>query len=361
MPGVFSHICFPRFFFLVVPFYFHLLLSSLFHNPTSFSPSSCRIIVKPTTMYEYTKDDYLDMLPKDWNALSYHGFSQTSTQSEAAHISDTSALEIAVHPLFRYANKSKHNSPQFVNPFNGETANQNTGHRDGKLGHGSPFGVKWRGGNNYLSKEAFHTLSPDLQPVFKLASAILLSPASLDFFWRIIYGGREIMKGQPYRIMPLSPHFNARTIRKHRQEARTALNELAKSLSWVIMDKEDPYIATSHARTKSMLFDHPQGINIRNDGGARKGLASLITINSRSLTFLKEMRNATDDEIAKLHSLRLQLALIFCHEMAHVADFAVASPTLQLFLASPLGIPVDGTGYDEPFFEDQKVAELRHA
>lgn len=310
-------------------------------------------------MYDWTRGYFKDFKDVDWTALEYDGVDFPETPIP---------LEREEHRLFRYAHPQKVNPPTMDHPTRGilqanSGANRSKGSGDGGYGsayEGKTFGVKWRDGQGYMSNENYYLMAEDLRPVFKLATEILLTPASLDFLYDVIWSPRTRDSGATLpNVRPAETIVpKARKTEKNRADVRAALERLAVSLSWRLEQLSDEY-----ALILPVLWDHQNGVCIRDDNGSHLGVASVIRINQYLLTQLKKLgenpHTDPDTGTARLFSLRFKIAQTLCHETVHAVNYAVDSDALQA--EHDKGAGLVGLECPEPYYGTENVAELGHS
>lgn len=209
----------------------------------------------------------------------------------------------------------------------------------------------------------------ELDPVLRLATAILESPASLDWFYYLLYSPRRstpiVHNGQP--VTAFEPNHTPLEAR-HRL-AKAALERLAKSLHFVIAGPGEVFSTkSSNGVTEPILLGFENGINITDDSDAPRGLATTIRISKDYLTKFAELRSRVGDNTSQIKLLQFKMAGTFAHEIGHAAGYA--SDGMYL-----LNIKIEATERDvadrnnsnrlpkkvmgnEPFVGNEDVAEL---
>jgi hypothetical protein len=192
-----------------------------------------------------------------------------------------------------------------------------------------------------------------LEPMLRLASLLLLSPASLRFYHSIIYTTRR-QTSTTHRNLPVY-EFSRSGVPESEVSEQTlyALEKLAGSLSFQFLDD---IVDDSCAVATPCLGINSNGISII---PAEKvtGLGGFVKINRRFLRLLQQLLKRPYIKHKQILGLQLQVASLSCHELAHVINFAADISFLKAILESrhenqPLAVP------NEPFFENQPVAEL---
>ena len=257
-----------------------------------------------------------------WRRLGYVDYLSQARQNDLAR----STHPPAVHPLFQYR---------------------------------SPNGSKiWLG----HSPTSFQPIYDALEPTLSLATAILLSPASLVFIYSVLYSPRRLVanpsmhEGQQCYVFARPNPLPDETIL--RQRVFSALEKLADSNAFVLMDENDyPGMKDVHGLTVVMQPATKDGICITDDN--RRGLPTGIRIHKRYVHKLIAW-GADPTIVNRLVVLNTQfrLASTICHEIVHALNDAIDTPLLrrvQIKLASNSVKLVDS---NEPFWEDQRLAEL---
>lgn len=232
------------------------------------------------------KARYPDILRQDWEALGYVGL-----PAERLFV----RLEGEIHDLFQY-------------------------HLDGK-----PM-ITW---SNQLP-EQYLTVSNVLDPVFRLATNILLSPASLDWFYYLIYSPRT-RTDPPIQHNGDDVYVYRRddTLMETRHEmARAALQRLAMTHTIALEDvDEDEH--NDEGRTEPRIDFFEQGINIKNDLSATSGIRAHIIMSRAFVRDLMDMCMEGSRSYTEMQVMRLKMAIAFIHE---VAVSRVLTPWFQCWL-----------------------------
>ena len=211
-----------------------------------------------------------------------------------------------------------------------------------------------------------------LDPVFRLASAMLQSPASLDHLYKIIYGPRRI----PFKAIggvnqPVFETERVETDETRRNMAKKALNRLAESLSFVVECPKKNVKDNCDAVVSHSTALHPYSINIADDSGTPRGIASVIRLNRIHLSKLSILHARDGDSTSQILSLQFSMAVSICHNVAHAVGQAT---NLTLLLSTimkstyrdlakinkPQGSR-ERVKSNEPFVENESVAELGYS
>jgi len=284
-------------------------------------------------MEDRTKAEYPHILDDDWKQLGY-------LNHPAPNFAN---LQHPIHPIFEYHAWSR---PQGKVRVDGKSQ-----------------------GPTY-AKGSYNALAKLVEPAFRLASAMLESPASLDFIYQILHGDRVALGPQWHqngeRCWELRSRDTPKTDR--RAEAREALKRLAKSLIWQVIspDSSDP-LAAYLALTGYITTEFASGINIKDSDDHRTtGLASIIRVNDATLERISNLRSYQDgDDTSRDFMFRLQfnLAVTFCHEITHAVEYGRNKDLLQRRISDR--IQREDNSYtgpypqaNEPFFKNQNLAEI---
>jgi len=284
-------------------------------------------------MFEYTRIWFDNLLGNDWVHLGYHdGAGSVSMPDPSIPVPKP------IHPIFKWSHRDKKNLIEITNRDKG-LRNRHSGaskpDNQGPSGvrgladvANERYGVKWRNGKDYMSNSEYKLMFADMEHVFALASAMLDTPASLEFLYNVIFCNRTMVEprkpeDEAFLALDIDPYSATAAIDRHEQ-ARQALNRLAESLTWQFDNSIQP---DEHAVTTPYLDEYPDGVGIRDNAGSHKGLASSIKLGQSSLDDLRRLSNENVD-VRKLLTLRFKVALTMCHEVAHAAEFAVGTNRL---------------------------------
>ncbi len=173
-----------------------------------------------------------------------------------------------------------------------------------------------------FSQQEYQSHLVDLGPVFRLATKILLSPSSLDFFYWLIYSPRTAVEPPVWslgdRVLEYRRYDKAEDER--RDESRRALDRFALTHRITFGELEE-----DAGRTTAMfLFARDdQGINIMNDSPVASGIPSWIILSQRYLDQLARLRAGGFANRLKILNLRFKMAVTLVHELA------VSTPNLM--------------------------------
>ena len=151
-----------------------------------------------------------------------------------------------------------------------------------------------------------------LEPVFRLATKILLSPASLDYFYYLIYAPRRLprppvwYKGE--QVYEFRPDDTAKDQR--RDKAKAALNRLAMMHTISLGDTGDD---EGNTVTSTKYFEEV-GVNIKDDTSTWSGIRPHTIIDGRFVTQLLEFSIRGKETEDRMLILGTRLAVCFIHE-----------------------------------------------
>jgi hypothetical protein len=275
------------------------------------------------------RDKYSTFLEEDWKSLGY--LDEPSSDQYAI------GLTLPKLPIFHH----KHHSRPLV-------------------GH-----VIW----TQYSDTQYAELCLEMDSVLRLASAMLECPASLDLLYKIIYSPRRFPpRPMDYEGQPVFEIERIESNETRRKMARKALSRLADSLSFLVDDpKEDGKENCDNVVIHTLAL-HPYGINIADDSGTPRGIASVIHVNRNLLAKLSMLLKSGGDKTAQILTLQFKLAISICHNIAHAVGHAA---DLALLLDAIMESTIhdlaelektqrtkERVGSNEPFLENDSVAEL---
>lgn len=215
------------------------------------------------------RDRIRDILEEDWKALGYVGLPK-------GHMNRVGLYE-DIHDLFEYT-------------------------LDGRS---VPIWID-------QSRAQYDALRGVLEPVFRLATKILLSPASLDYFYYLIYAPRTDpkppvwYKGQ--RVKEFRRDDTAKDER--RAKARAALDRLAMmhTISFGNTGGDEGNTVPS---TK---YFEEERVNIKDDSSTWSGIRPHTTIDARFVTQLVQWSITGKETEDRMLILGTRLAVCFIHE-----------------------------------------------
>ncbi|MCJ1273516.1 hypothetical protein MMC21_001309 [Puttea exsequens] len=281
-------------------------------------------------MDEKTRNKYETFLEEDWAKLGYlatpgsneHGLGLTNTK----------------HPIFQYTNLSRPDISQ-------------------------PIWVQY-------TLDEYDLLCAEIDPILRLASLMLESPASLDFLHDVIYSPRqepeELVEYNGYSVLELK---RAPPSDSQRTKTKEALYKLAESIVFLV-ESPDHREKDAHCNTTPSLAVQAYGTNIADDAAnLPKGIGSIIRINKSYLVSLTALLAQEENTTSQILSLQFKVATLLCHEVAHAVGHAanlallhdsMVESTLQN-LAKMERAPREKervVGANEPFYGTDSVAEL---
>ena len=279
-----------------------------------------------------TRDKYSTFLEEDWARLGY--LDQPSSQEYEL------GLTLTKLPIFHH----KHHSRPMI-------------------GH-----VIWP----QHSDTQYEKLCAELDPALLLASAMLQSPASLDLIYKTIYGPRRFpSEPMEYEGQPVFEIESIETNETRRNMARKALNRLAESLSFIADNPQDDSKKNCDAIVTHSLALHSYGINIADDSGTPRGVASTIRLDRNNLSKLTILLAQDGDNTSQILTLQFKLAISICHyiihAISHAADLALLLDAIMESTYRDLATlekaerSKERVGSNEPFVEYESVAELGYS
>ena len=156
-----------------------------------------------------------------------------------------------------------------------------------------------------------------LEPVFRLATNFLLSPASLDWFYYLIYSPRTLTD-------PPTQH-NGDDVYVYRRDntpmetrhkkARAALQRLAM-IHTIELEDLDVDDHDDEGLTVPRTDKFEQGVNIKDDSSTTSGIRPHIIM---SRTFVREFMGMCmegSQSLEETHVMGIKIALAFGHEIA---------------------------------------------
>jgi hypothetical protein len=218
--------------------------------------------------------------------------------------------------------------------------------------------------SNWDSQEFYEVMIP----VFRLASNILQAPVSRVFIYNVFYAERRLLVELSNQLGREARRFN-RIKAVPFSEVFTHTNDLLRSLSDFIefrwFDPSDPRISPYQV---GYCGKNPRHLAWMADSSEPTGHASRISLNLEMVRTLTRIRNSPGDSGSSVSKrfllnspftsvistdryayfqsqiLRLQFTMAnsLCHELVHAFNNSI---TL-------------GMGIAEPFFEDDRIAEL---
>ena len=194
-----------------------------------------------------------------------------------------------------------------------------------------------------------------IEPVCRLASAMIESPASLAFLHALLYSPRtEITSPSPLADYPCYQfHRSEPSSIPDSEDPRLALKRLAPNMSWILAD--DAEFSNANAKTSV------NWVTCKIVDNDRIGFRSTIELQKKLVRDLSTLTQQYGNTSLIL-SQQFLIATILCHEVAHALNIAV-DPALMFAFRSELAInnsPPQTVKHCEPFFEDQSHTELGH-
>lgn len=217
--------------------------------------------------------EYPIILGQDWEALGYVGFPYERLNPR---------LEKGVHDLFRYKPEGKRMETWFKQ-----------------------------------LPEQYLVITQALDPVFRLATNILLSPASLDWFYYLIYSPRTLTD-PPIQENGQDVYVYRRSVtpmETRHEMARAALKRLAMTHT-IALEGIDEKEHNDEGRTEPRTDFFEQGINIKNDSFTPSGVRAHIVMSRDFVHDLVDMCMEGIRSYAEMQVMGLKMAVSFIHEIA---------------------------------------------
>lgn len=165
--------------------------------------------------------------------------------------------------------------------------------------------------------EQYWAIRGSLEPVFRLATNFLLCPASLDWFYYLIYAPRE----------PTDPVIlhNGDAVHEYRrddtpmetrhQKARAALQRLAMTHTISLDDFKDEY--NDEGRTVPSMRYHEKGVNIKDDDPEEiSGIRPHIGISQDFVRYLMNTYMEGSQSRPRMLNMWIKMAVTWGHEIA---------------------------------------------
>ena len=174
----------------------------------------------------------------------------------------------------------------------------------------------------FFSQQEYQSHLMDLGPVFRLATKLLLSPSSLDFFYWLIYSPRTAVEPPVWnsgeRVLEYRRYDKPEDDR--RDESRKALDRFALTHRITFGELQE-----DAAKTIAMFSfaRDDQGINIMDDSQIASGMPSWIILSQKYLDQLARLRAGGLANRLKIFNLRFKMAVTSIHELA------VSTPNLM--------------------------------
>ena len=211
-----------------------------------------------------------DILEEDWKVLGYVGLPE-------GHMRRVGLYEDEVHDLFEYT-------------------------LDGRS---VPIWID-------QTKAQYDALRGVLEPVFRLATKILVSPASLDYFYYLIYAPRTLAHPPVWYKREQVHVFRRDDTAKdrRREKALAALNRLARMHTISFGNTGDDEGSTV---TSTKYFEEFR-VNIKDDTSTWSGIRSHTTLDARFVRQLLQLSTTGKETEDRMLILGTRLAVCFIHE-----------------------------------------------
>ena len=162
------------------------------------------------------------------------------------------------------------------------------------------------------TRAQYDALRGILEPVFRLATKILLSPASLDYFYYLIYAPRRLPRRPVWYKGEQVHEFRCDDTAKdeRRVKTRAALDRLAMkhTISFGNTDTDE-----GNTMPSTKYFEEP-GVNIKDDRSTWSGVRSHTTIDAHFVTQLVQCCITGKETEDRMLILGTRLAVCFIHE-----------------------------------------------
>ncbi len=169
------------------------------------------------------------------------------------------------------------------------------------------------------TRAQYGTLREAMKPVFRLATNLLLCPASLDWFYYLVYAPRK--RTDPLVQEKGDDVFEYRrddtTMEKRHEMARAALKRFALTHTFEFEDFENGHDDEGRTRPRLPFSYAPQGVNIKDDSPTTvSGIGSEISISRPLVKQLMEMVTEDSQSEDRKFTLVTKLAVTIVHEIA---------------------------------------------
>ena len=162
------------------------------------------------------------------------------------------------------------------------------------------------------TRAQYNVLRGVLEPVFRLATNILLSPASLDYFYYLIYAPRTLPNRSVWykdeRVHEFRRDYTAKDER--RAKARAALDRLAMMHTISFGNTG----ADEGNTVPSTKYFEEEGVNIKDDSSTWSGIRPHTTIDARFVTQLVQWSITGQETEDRMLILGTRMAVCFIHE-----------------------------------------------
>ena len=162
------------------------------------------------------------------------------------------------------------------------------------------------------TRAQYDALRGTLEPVFRLATKILLSPASLDYFYYLIYAPRTLPRPPVWHKGQQVHEFRRDDTDKEerRKMARDALDRLAM-IHTISFGKTDTDEGNTVPSTK---YSEEVGVNIKDNTSTWSGIRPHTTIDARFHRQLVQCCITGRETEDRMLILGTRLAVCFMHE-----------------------------------------------
>lgn len=186
------------------------------------------------------------------------------------------------------------------------------------------------------------TLWNSLEPVLRLASALLESPASLAFVYSLVFSPREVLEEDSARYKKVYRRFHQ--LNEDEQTVRAKINLLLIQLGRVI--RLGFFVPNEKQHEMVQAYVRPDDSKPISLGYGTEGYTPVVSVNMQYYRHLQEAQNSTEPwKVCRTLRFQFIWASILCHEVIHAIHKAI-EPDLDK---------------REPFYEDDRLAELGFA
>lgn len=178
-------------------------------------------------------------------------------------------------------------------------------------------------------------------PSLRLASMMITCPASLIFYDALIHKYRRRLKEISNRLGEECYEFHGFDLDERDPADPQNLLDVSREITAFRPHLRCRLIQEELEQSGRYAATRRTTVLVKDDDGWTRGTESTISIGLGNARTLREI--ATKGTVSQLLRVQFHVALTFAHELVHAVNHAVSMETY------------------EPFFEDQRIAELGHA
>jgi hypothetical protein len=217
-----------------------------------------------------------------------------------------------------------------------------------------------------MTDDQFQQFTNTLSLVFQLATKIATSPASLEYFYYVLYSVRgELVVPSSDRDSSTKRFAKTYSIGPGETARRVgaALERLASSLKWAFTHPETWPMEGSKAVTVWDTQDLSRPTMIVEDAACR-GAPSRIHLSTTFLTTLESLYSQAGNNRNQILNVQFQMAKTILHELTHALDYAINNYAFTMATMLKNGHTVQTLPSTlkivarEPYFEGEEIAEL---